>query len=54
MKRFDIVYDKNTTVINVNLEMGYEWDEKLKSLLTFDLNLYERMKPKHGTSYDKH
>ncbi|MCB9226445.1 MAG: TonB-dependent receptor [Chitinophagales bacterium] len=41
MKRFDIVYDKNTTVINVNLEMGYEWDEKLKSLLTFDLNLYE-------------
>lgn len=41
MKRFDVVYDKNLTIINLNLEAGYSWNEKLNSLLTFDLLLYE-------------
>lgn len=41
MKRFDVVYDRNTTVVNINLEAGYDWNKKLKSLLSFDLMLYE-------------
>lgn len=41
MKRFDVVYDKNTTIINLNVEAAYDWNKKLKSTLTFDLNLYE-------------
>lgn len=41
MKRFDVVYDKNTTVINLNFEAGYDWNKKFKSLLTFDFMLYE-------------
>lgn len=41
MKRFDVVYDKNTTIINLNLEAGYAWNSKLNSLLTVDLMLYE-------------
>ena len=41
MKRFDVVYDKNTTVININVEAGYDWNKKLRSLLVFDFMLYE-------------
>lgn len=41
MKRFDVVYDKNTTVINVNFEAGYDWNKKLRSMLSFDFMLYE-------------
>jgi len=41
MKQFDVVYDKNTTVINLNVEAGYDWNKKFRSLLTFDLMLYE-------------
>lgn len=41
MKRFDVVYDKNTTIINLNLEAGYDWNKQFRSLLTFDLMLYE-------------
>ncbi len=41
MKRFDVIYDKNMTIINVNVEAGYDWNKKLKSLLSFDLMLYE-------------
>ncbi|MCB9255824.1 MAG: TonB-dependent receptor [Chitinophagales bacterium] len=41
MKRFNIVYDKNTTVININLEGAYAWNNKLRSVLNFDFMLYE-------------
>lgn len=41
MKRFNVVYDKNTTVINLNIEAGYDWNKKFRSILTFDLMLYE-------------
>lgn len=41
MKRFDVIYDKNMTIINLNLETGYAWNNKLNTLLTVDLMLYE-------------
>jgi hypothetical protein len=41
MKRFDVVYDKSMTIINVNLEAAYDWNKKFRSLLSFDFNLYE-------------
>jgi hypothetical protein len=41
MKRFDVIYDKNMTIINLNIEAGYMWNEKLHSLIGFDLMLYE-------------
>ncbi|MGB1248513.1 MAG: hypothetical protein ACPG4Z_06475 [Chitinophagales bacterium] len=40
-KRFDIVYDKNMTVINLNAEMGYTFSPKFHALLGFDFMLYE-------------
>jgi hypothetical protein len=41
MSRFNVVYDKSMTVININVEAGYDWNKKLRSLLTFDFMLYE-------------
>ena len=41
MSRFNVIYDKNMTVINVNVEAGYDWNKKFRSLLSFDFMLYE-------------
>lgn len=41
MSRFNVIYDNSLTVININLEAGYDWNKKLRSLLTFDFALYE-------------
>jgi hypothetical protein len=41
MKRFNVVYDKNLTIINLNIETGYMWNEKLNTFLTVDFMLYE-------------
>lgn len=41
MSRFNVIYDKSLTVININMEAGYDWNKKLRSLLTFDFMLYE-------------
>lgn len=41
MKRFDVVYDKNTQIINLHVEAGYTFDHKLRFSLRADYYRYE-------------